>query len=74
LASFPDGADDGELRDAEGRNRLRICCPREGCGSLVLLEGAAAYVRRKGVRVRNFLSVRVLLFGDSHALCIICFA
>jgi hypothetical protein len=42
LSTFPAGIRDNELVDGDTKNKMRICCLREGCGSLVLLEGIAA--------------------------------
>jgi hypothetical protein len=52
LETFPGGADDGELVDAVGHNKMRLCCVRAQCGSLVLLEGKAQLVRAAAVAVR----------------------
>ena len=55
LAShFPGGPP--ELANERGLNKLRLCCPRATCRSVILLEGAATLVERSSIMVRFYFT------------------
>ena len=50
---FPGGI--SELADEQGLNKLRLCCSRVGCRSIILVEGAATLAEHSNIMVTIYL-------------------
>lgn len=64
LASFPNGVGDvleqTPLDIGSSTNKFDLLCPRDGCGSVILKKGVAAWVERASVKVRTRSFVKLI--------------